>query len=240
MDGNGRWAEARGHRRIFGHVKGAKVAKSIIEECTRLKIPNLTLFAFSTENWLRPKYEVSFLMSLLRRYLQKERAELIAKNICFSCIGDLSRIPEPAIEEVLKTIEMTKHNTGMRLTFALSYGGRQEIINGVKEICKQVLDGKVKVEDITEASLSTCLNSSYLPDPDLIIRTSGETRLSNFFLWQAAYSELFFSKPNWPDFTTLDLHKALDFYVSKERRFGKTNCQIRNSEPISNLPQQEL
>lgn len=228
MDGNGRWASSRGHNRIYGHIRGAKIARTVIEECSRLGVANLTLFAFSTENWFRPQDEVSFLMGLLSRQLKRERAKLMANNIRFHAIGDLLRLPEAVRHEVRQTIEMTAGNTGMNLTFALSYGGRQEITSVAREIAQQVEAGQLKASDIDEATFARLLPSSFLPDPDLIIRTSGESRISNFFLWQAAYSEIFFEHKTWPDFNLADLHRILDHFAKSERRFGRTSEQVRN------------
>lgn len=226
MDGNGRWAELRGHSRIFGHVRGAKAAKNIIEESARRGIKNLTLFTFSTENWTRPEFEVSFLMKLLRKHLVRERQSLYNQNIRFRCIGDLSRIPESARVEVEKTIEMTKNNTGMNLVFAISYGGRQEIVNTVRVLVEAAKAQLLSPEEISEEFFSRALESSFVPDPDLVIRTSGETRISNFYLWQSAYSEIYFSDTFWPDFNSQEYQKALDYYAQRERRFGKTSQQI--------------
>lgn len=227
MDGNGRWAEQKNHSRIFGHAKGAKTSKLIIEECVRLKVPYLTLFAFSSENWQRPSYEVHFLMRLLRRYLLRERQSLVKQNIRFSCIGEIARLPEPAREEVYKTIEATKDNTGLNLVFALSYGGRQEIIGAAKALCLKASRGEISPNQIDEVVFRQHLESATLPDPDLIIRTSGETRISNFFLWESAYSEIYFTDALWPDFNANDLHAALNNYGMRERRFGKTSQQIK-------------
>lgn len=227
MDGNGRWAKARRHGRIFGHIRGAKVAKNIIEECAQLKIPYLTLFAFSTENWFRPVEEVSFLMHLLQRQLLKERETLMKNNIRFQTIGDVRRLPPQVQDIVRETIEVTGNNTGMILTFALSYGGRQELTEMVKEVARQVSAGELKVEDIEEAAVAGLLPTSMLPDPDLIIRTSGERRISNFFLWQAAYSEIEFEPTSWPEFTTERLRHILSQFASRERRYGRTSEQIR-------------
>jgi len=225
MDGNGRWAKARGHNRFFGHVRGARVAKSIITECSLLKVPYLTLFTFSTENWFRPPEEVSFLMSLFARRLRKERALLMEKNVRFRVIGDLGRVPAFVRAEALSTAEATANNTGMVLTFALSYGGRQELVQVTKAIAEKVKAGALKPEDVTESLIAESLPSAFLPDPDLIIRTSGERRISNFFLWQTAYSEIFFEDLAWPDFTIENLHEAIDRYTNRERRFGRTSAQ---------------
>ncbi len=230
MDGNGRWAQARGHHRIFGHVRGATVARGIIEHCAQLGIENLTLFTFSTENWRRPDEEVSVLMSLLARRLKRETATLIKNNIRFHTIGDLSRLPKPVLERVGKTIQETSHCTGMNLTFALSYGGRQEIAQAAQLLAQKVAQGEIDPHDIDESLFSKSLESSYLPDPDLIIRTSGENRLSNFFLWQAAYSEFYVADCCWPDFSSDQLDQALVAYRRRQRRFGKTSAQILTSQ----------
>jgi len=229
MDGNGRWAKARGQNRTFGHIRGAVVAKKIIEEAARIGLPHLTLFTFSTENWLRPETEVSFLMSLLFRRLRKERQTLIKNNIQFECIGDRSRLPAQVLFEVEETIRETAHCSGMKLIFALSYGGRQELTAAARLLAQQVKDGNLEPEEIDDATLNAALESSWLPHPDLIIRTSGEARLSNFFLWQAAYSEIYFTDKLWPDFSSEDLHKALTYFSTRERRFGKTSEQVISS-----------
>lgn len=226
MDGNGRWAEKKHKGRLFGHLKGTKVAKQIIEECSRLKIEHLTLYAFSTENWHRPTTEVNFLMKLLTKYLKKERENLMKNNIRFSCIGQLDRLPASAVAEITKTIEATKNNTGLNLYFALSYGGRQEIVNAAKMFARDVQLGKRKLEDISEELFSAYLSTYPTPDPDLIIRTSGEMRISNFLTWQSAYTEMYFSPILWPDFTIAELHKALQNFSQRERRYGKTSSQM--------------
>jgi undecaprenyl diphosphate synthase len=220
MDGNGRWANARSRPRNFGHLKGARVARSTIVSCARLGLPYLTLYAFSTENWLRPKDEVSFLMKLLERNIRKERSTLMKNNIRFRNIGDLSRLPPGVMQEMQKTIEATSKNTGMLLTFAVNYGGRKEIADAAKELAQKVIQGEMQLTEINEGSLSKKLQSSYMPDPDLIIRTSGEYRLSNFLMWQAAYSEFYITPVCWPEFDEKELMKAIDSYSNRERRFG--------------------
>ncbi len=227
MDGNGRWAELRRRDRTFGHLKGARVAKSVIESCAKRGVEYLTLYAFSTENWLRPKAEVSFLMRLLARNMRKERRTLMKNNIRFSVIGEIERLPEPVLNEVKSTIEETRSNTGMNLTFALSYGGRQEITAALVEIARDVAEGRLSLDEINEATLSERLQSAFMPDPDLIIRTSGEYRLSNFMLWQAAYSELYITQTLWPDFTGAELERAFAHFAARERRFGRTTNQVR-------------
>ena len=226
MDGNGRWAQARGHNRFYGHVRGARVAKSLIEECARLKIPYLTLFAFSTENWLRPSKEVDFLMLLLKRHLSRERENLLKQNIRFTCIGDRLALSDEIRQEILLTETATEKNTGMTLVFALSYGGRQELVQAAQQLAVDVLAKKIHVSEIDESALRERLPSQVLPDPDLILRTSGETRISNFFLWQAAYSEFFFEPEPWPEFNIRKLHQVLEQFAKRERRFGKTHEQV--------------
>lgn len=227
MDGNGRWAKARHHSRVFGHIRGAKVAKQMIEECARLNLSHLTLYAFSTENWFRPLEEVSFLMTLLRRQLLREKATLMKNNIRFQAIGQLDRLPPDVASIVADTIEETAGNTGMVLTFALSYGGRQEITQMTRELVRQARLGLLDEDQVDEALVAGMLPSSFLPDPDLIIRTSGESRISNFFLWQAAYSEIEFEQKSWPEFTLNDLHRILSSYSARERRFGRTSEQLQ-------------
>lgn len=229
MDGNGRWAEVRQRDRTFGHLKGARVAKNTIELCASLGVQQLTLYTFSTENWLRPHQEVSFLMMLLARHLRKERRTLMKNNIRFSVIGDVSRLPAAVTAEVEKTIEETSKNTGMSLTFALSYGSRQEMTNAVKSLCEDVKAGKLDPSAICEELISSRLQTAHMPDPDLIVRTSGEYRLSNFLLWQAAYSELYITQTLWPDFSKEELMKAFQQYGARERRFGRTTAQLKQS-----------
>lgn len=225
MDGNGRWAKSRRHNRVYGHLRGAKVAKNVIEECARLKVPYLTLFAFSTENWFRPMSEVRFLMNLLERQLRREQQTLMNNDIRFQCIGDVDRLPAPVKKAVTDTLEMTAQNSGMVLTFALSYGGRQELTLMARELVRQAKLGTLDENQVDEALLASFLPSSFLPDPDLILRTSGESRISNFFLWQAAYSEIAFEEKAWPDFTVRDLHRVLECYAHRERRYGRTSEQ---------------
>jgi undecaprenyl diphosphate synthase len=221
MDGNGRWAQARRRPRTYGHIKGATVAKNIISYCAENKIKFLTLYAFSTENWLRPKNEVTFLMMLLKRHLQKEVRSLVKQNIRFTVIGNLEQLPDDVVEIIKQTEQATNRNTGLNLTFAVNYGSRQEITNAAKEIAKRVLQNDLKLEEIDESCFNSALQTYPFPSPDLIIRTSGEYRLSNFMLWQSAYSELFFSDVLWPDFTRYDLEDILSSYLTRERRFGK-------------------
>jgi undecaprenyl diphosphate synthase len=221
MDGNGRWAQLRRKPRSFGHIKGARVAKKIITHASRKKIKNLTLYAFSTENWFRPQDEVAFLMRLLFRYLVKECSNLHKENIRFNVIGEIEKLPSDIQKAISETIALTKNNTGLNLTFAMSYGSRQEIILAVQSIAHKIQNQEISVQDINESLFSKNLMTKNLPDPDLIIRTSGESRLSNFLMWQAAYSELYFSSVLWPDYTETDFDQACECYMTRERRFGK-------------------
>lgn len=228
MDGNGRWAQLRGKPRTLGHIKGTRVAKKIITECSRLGIKYLTLYAFSTENWLRPKSEVALLMKLLNRYLRRETENLVKENIRFSIIGDLDQLPRETVEAIEAAMMATSRCTGLHLVFALSYGSRQEITEMVRKIAIQIENKEIKSSDIDQVLINANLTTYPAPDPDLIIRTSGEQRLSNFLLWQAAYSEFYFSEVLWPDFSKQDLHKALDAYALRQRRFG--GLQISDEE----------
>lgn len=220
MDGNGRWAEARNRHRTFGHIKGARTARRIIEHASQSSLKHLTLFAFSTENWSRPHLEISLLMTLLRRHLVRERETLIKNNIRFRAIGFLDQLPSDVLKEVQKSVEITTENTGLQLTFALNYGGRSDITQAMKGLAKQVQEGFLRVEDIDEDLISKNLWTHPLPVPDLIIRTSGEMRLSNFLLWQSAYSEMFFTDVNWPDFTVQEFQGAIQSFQKRQRRFG--------------------
>lgn len=220
MDGNGRWATQKGKPRVYGHVKGTRVAKQIITDCSRLGIKNLTLYAFSTENWYRPQAEVSFLMNILRRYLKKETQNLVKENIRFSIIGDMNRLPKDVVTAVSESMKATANCTGLNLVFAISYGSQQEITNAVKEIGKKLLNQEVFLEDITPDLITKNLSTYPTPNPDLIIRTSGEQRISNFLLWQAAYAEFYFTDVLWPEFTKSNLLTALESFSKRNRRFG--------------------
>lgn len=232
MDGNGRWAEARGRNRIFGHIKGARVAKKIVEFSVEKRIKALTLYAFSEENWGRPVEEVNFLMKLLYRYVSRERKNLLKNNIRFRCIGQLEKIPEEVRRIVEETMKITKENTGMILTFALSYGGRQEITQVIRNIAELAYKRKISPDDINENLVSGLLQTAPLKDPDLLIRTSGEYRLSNFLTWQTVYTELYFADILWPDFKIEDYNQALESYCQRERRFGK--IKIEPLPPLNN------
>ncbi len=233
MDGNGRWAELRGRNRAFGHMKGARVAREMIEACAELGIRQLTLYAFSTENWMRPAQEVSFLMTLLARHLRRERKDLIKQNIRFSVIGDSARLPDSVQAEVRQTIQDTQNCTGMSLTFALSYGSRQEITHALRSIVSDVAAGRLDASTINEDLIHQRLETAAMPDLDLVIRTSGEFRLSNFLLWQAAYSELYVTPTLWPDFSRSELAAAIEQFSQRSRRFGKTSDQIPRPPDIN-------
>ena len=226
MDGNGRWAKNRGKLRIFGHENGTKSVKNIVESCSNLGIQCLTLYAFSTENWNRPKLEVKTLMSLLISSLKRETDKLQKNNIRLNPIGNLNLLPLKVSKELFQVVETTKSNSGMVLNLALSYGSRDEIINCVKEIGEKIKNNLISFEKIDETVINQHLYTQNLPDVDLLIRTSGEQRVSNFLLWQIAYAELYFTKVLWPDFTEQDLYKAIDNYQKRERRFGKTSEQV--------------
>lgn len=221
MDGNGRWAGLRNKPRTYGHIKGTRVAKKMITECSRLGIKYLTLYAFSTENWFRPQTEVSLLMKLLKRYLARETENLVKENIRFTIIGDLENLPTDTVQAIESAMLATEKCSGLRLIFALSYGSRQEITEMVKAIAQKVQNQEIAVSEIDEVVIQEHLFTYPTPDPDLIIRTSGEKRLSNFLLWQAAYSEFYFADTLWPDFTKSDLYQALESYSLRQRRFGK-------------------
>ena len=224
MDGNGRWAKTKGKLRVFGHKNGVKAVRDTVEAAAEIGIKFLTLYAFSTENWKRPESEVNSLMRLLVSAISKETKTLMDNNIRLSTIGDTESLPSKAKKELLQAIEKTKNNSKMTLVLALSYSGRWDIINAVNTIVKKNNVNR----DITEEEFQQYLTTKSVPDPELLIRTSGEYRISNFLLWQIAYSELYFTDTLWPDFKKEDLEKAILDYQSRERRFGKTSEQIQN------------
>jgi undecaprenyl diphosphate synthase len=226
MDGNGRWAKNKGLSRDYGHKEGKESAKEMVRSCAKLGVKNLTLFAFSSENWKRPKLEVDLLMGLLHNSLRTELKELKKNNIKLETIGDLSKIPLLVRKFLKKVCEETKDNDLMTLTLALSYGSRDEIINSVKEIADKVKNNIISVEKIDESLINQHLYTRNLPDVDLMIRTSGEKRISNFLLWQSAYAELYFSDELWPDFKSEHLIEAISDYQNIERMFGRTSEQI--------------
>ena len=226
MDGNGRWAAKKGLDRVLGHNIGVESVQEIVEETLNLNIPYLTLYAFSTDNWSRPKDEIGTLMKLLVKYLKSEFDKLIKNNIRLNTIGDLSALPKAVQNEVKRVSEKTKNNKKMVLTIALNYGAREEIEYVVKKIASEVKNNTISLENVDQSIINKHLYTRNLPDVDLLIRTSGEQRVSNFLLWQIAYAELYFTKVYWPDFGKKDLQKALLNYQNRERRFGKTSEQI--------------
>ncbi|GAL72011.1 undecaprenyl diphosphate synthase [Jejuia pallidilutea] len=225
-DGNGRWAKQKGMLRAFGHENGTKSVRQVVEASAELGVPNLTLYAFSTENWKRPKLEVKTLMKLLISSLKKEIKTLQDNDIKLAAIGNLNLLPNTVFKELHEVMEATKNNTRMTLTLALSYGSREELLNTVKEISNKVKNNIISPEAIDESIINKHLYTQNLPDVDLLIRTSGEQRISNFLLWQIAYAELYFTDTLWPDFTKQDLYKAIIEYQKRERRFGKTSEQL--------------
>lgn len=227
MDGNGRWAKQQGKLRVFGHENGTKSVREITETCAELGIDNLTLYAFSTENWKRPKLEVQTLMKLLISSLKNEIKTLQENNIKLSTIGNTNDLPKKVQKELLEVIEQTKSNTRMTLTLALSYGSRDELLNTIKQISIKVKNNIISPEKIDESVINEHLYTRNLPDVDLLIRTSGEQRISNFLLWQIAYAELFFTDVLWPDFKKDNLYEAILCYQNRERRFGKTSEQLK-------------
>ena len=227
MDGNGRWAKQQGLLRALGHESGTKSVKVIIESCAKLGIEFLTLYAFSTENWNRPKLEVETLMKVLINSLKKELKTLQQNNIKLNAIGNLEKLPTSAQRQLLDVIDKTKNNTQMTLTLALSYGSREELVNVVRNICTKVKNNIISLDDIDDSIINEHLYTQNLPDVDLLIRTSGEHRISNFLLWQIAYAELYFTDILWPDFKEQDLYEAIISYQKRERRFGKTSEQIK-------------
>jgi undecaprenyl diphosphate synthase len=227
MDGNGRWAKQKGFLRALGHQSGSKSVKKIIEECSNLGIKHLTLYTFSTENWNRPKLEVDTLMKVLINSLKKELPTLLKNNLKMNAIGNLEKLPKNAQKQLQDVIDETKNNTKMTITLALSYGSREEIVNVVKLISDKVKNNIISIDSIDDSIINEHLYTHNLPDVDLLIRTSGEHRISNFLLWQIAYAELYFTDILWPDFKEKDLHEAIISYQKRERRFGKTSEQIK-------------
>ncbi len=227
MDGNGRWAKEQGQDRLFGHFHGVESVRNIVEGCAELGVGYLTLYAFSTENWDRPEYEVVGLMELLVTTIRKEVDSLHKNNIKLHVIGDMSMLPEYARQELNEALQITKDNTGLNLIMALSYSGRWELLNAVKSIAWQVKKDTLKIEEIDQDTLKKHLTTSAFPDPELMIRTSGEYRISNFLLYQLAYAELYFTQVRWPDFRKENLYEAIVDYQGRERRFGKTGDQVK-------------
>jgi undecaprenyl diphosphate synthase len=227
MDGNGRWAKEKGKLRVFGHQNGVKAVRDTVESAAEIGIKHLTLYAFSTENWNRPKFEVNALMELLVSTINKETKTLMENNIRLNAIGDLEQLPSSCLRELKEAIDKTKNNTRMTLHLALSYSSKWEITQAVKKIAEEVKEGKLEISTITDSTLDQYLTTAGIPDPELLIRTSGEHRISNFLLWQIAYSEFYFTDKLWPDFRKEDLYDAIIDYQSRERRFGKTSEQVK-------------
>ncbi len=230
MDGNGRWAKSRGLERLEGHRAGAKSVQAITTECRKLGVRYLTLFSFSTENWLRAEEEVSGLMSLFRQYLDSELSTLLDNGIRLRAVGDLKRLPAPVRIALNRDVEKTAKNTGMDLVLAISYGSREEILHAARSLAERVKSGEISPQQIDSELFSQSLWTADIPDPDLLIRTSGEMRISNFLLWQIAYAEIVVTDELWPDFNKQSLHRALVEYQQRERRFGLTTEQIESGK----------
>ena len=226
MDGNGRWAKAKGKDRSFGHQEGVVSVRKIMDAVTQLGLKYLTLYTFSTENWNRPEEEVQALMSLLVSAIHRETPDMMKKNVRLTAIGDLSRLREDAYNTLQECIDTTSANTGTTLVLALSYSSRWEITRAARQLAQEVLEQKINPNDITEAMVSDHLTTKNIPDPDLLIRTGGEKRISNFLLWQLSYAEFFFTDVFWPDFREEELYEAILYYQQRERRFGKTSEQL--------------
>ena len=228
MDGNGRWANEKGKERREGHAAGVDAVRTITSECTRLGVKYLTLYTFSTENWNRPIEEIAALMQLVLDSL--EETIFMNNNVRFQVIGDIKRLPEPVQRRLQYIIDTTAGNTAMTMVVALSYSSKWEITEAVKKIAADVKEGKMTVDEITEETISQNLTTNFMPDPELLIRTGGEVRISNYLLWQIAYSELYFCNTYWPDFNEEELHKAIAYYQGRQRRFGKTEQQVENEQ----------
>lgn len=228
MDGNGRWAQKKGAMRIFGHKNAMNAVREVIEGSAELGVKYLTLYAFSTENWSRPQEEINALMQILVSAIADEVGTMMKNNIRLSMIGDLNSLPQECQSNLLKAIETTGGNTGLTVTLALSYSGKWDIEGALKSIVEKVVTNEIAKEDITQEMIAAHLNTKGIPDPELLIRTSGELRISNFMLWQMAYTELFFTEVLWPDFKKEHLHEAILAYQKRERRFGKTGAQIKS------------
>ncbi len=228
MDGNGRWAKGKGAKRLFGHKNAIAAVRDVTEGCAELGIGYLTLYAFSTENWARPKMEVDGLMRLLVSTIKKETETLLKNNVKLACIGSIDNLPKSCQRELQEAIQATSHNTGLTLVLALSYSGRWEIVDAVKKIACDIAENNIEIEDINTSLFERYLNTKDIPDPALLIRTSGEMRISNFLLWQLAYTELYMTEVLWPDFRKSHLYAALADYQRRERRFGKISEQMKS------------
>ncbi len=233
MDGNGRWAQERGLPRVAGHNHGVESVREIVEGCGEIGVKVLTLYAFSQENWKRPAWEVSALMKLLMRTIHSELENLNKQNVRLTTIGHIEQLPPETMKQLLQAVENTKHNTGFHLNLALSYSSRTEILDAVKAIHQDILNKKIKMTDLDEKLFGRYLYTKDLPEPDLLIRTSGEYRISNFLLWQIAYAELYITETFWPDFRKAHLFEAILNYQSRERRFGKVSEQIKEEQKLS-------
>lgn len=220
LDGNGRWAKSKGMPRNYGHAQGSKNVEIICEKAYKMGIQYLTVYAFSTENWSRPKEEVDALMKLLRNYMKTCLKTAEKNKMCVRVLGDISRLDEDIRMRILELEEATKDNTGLHFQIAINYGGRDEVLRAIKQMMQDRENNKLKIEDITESTLEAYLDTKGIPDPDLLIRTSGEFRLSNFLMWQCVYSEFYVTDVNWPDFTKEELEKAIEYYNGRDRRFG--------------------
>lgn len=226
MDGNGRWAKSKGKLRVFGHQNGVKAVRDTVEGAAELGIQNLTLYAFSTENWSRPKIEVAALMELLVTTIHKETKTLMDNNIRLNAIGDLEQLPKSCSRELAEAMERTRNNSRLTLHLALSYSSRWEIVNAMKKMAQKIKNDELTIDSITDQLVASYLTTNTIPDPELLIRTSGEHRISNFLLWQIAYTELYFTNKLWPDFRREDLFEAIVSFQSRERRFGMTSEQV--------------
>jgi len=226
MDGNGRWAKERGKERSFGHQAGVDTVRRITSECVRLGVKFLTLYTFSTENWSRPETEIAALMGLVLSSLEDEIS--MKNNVRFQVVGDMQRLPQSVQDKLRETMEHTAQNTAMTMVVALSYSSRWELTKAAKSIASDVKAGRLQLEDITEELMNQRLETAFMPDPELLIRTGGELRISNYMLWQIAYSELYFCDTYWPDFNEADLHQAIASYQARQRRFGKTGMQVES------------
>jgi undecaprenyl diphosphate synthase len=229
MDGNGRWAKQQGENRIYGHYEGVNSVRDVVEAAGEVGVKYITLYAFSTENWNRPKEEVDALMELLVSTISVETPQLNKKNVRLQAIGNLNSLPTACLQELNESIELTANNTGLTLVLALSYSSKWELISAVKQIAKDAKEGQLNIDDITEKHIEQYLCTKDIPDPELMIRTSGEHRISNFLLWQLAYAEFYFTDKLWPDFRKDDLYEAILNYQNRERRFGKTSEQLTQS-----------
>jgi undecaprenyl diphosphate synthase len=230
MDGNGRWAEAQGLMRFEGHRRGVETVRTITEECNRLGIDQLTLFCLSSENWKRPKLELDFLMSLLSEYLLSERETLVKNGLRFAVIGDRERLPAEIQQQIRENEALCHHHLGTRLCLAINYGSRGEIVSAAKRLAQEVASGDLLIDEIDESAFAARLYTAGMTDPDLLIRTSGEMRISNYLLWQISYSEIFVTAKKWPEFTEADLHEAIADFARRERRFGGL-AEFKESSP---------